>query len=265
MDDNNSPKSQMTRYVIYGVGFTIIMLLLAAFVTQLIAVNTVKGKLAASEKKAAALEGELEEKNEVLDAMKTSYDEAIEETDKLRTQLETLKQQYTDIGMKMLVNSVSDNSVSDNSVSDNSVSDNSISENEVSENEVSENAVSGNEEKESEVSGNAASENGDPEDEAAEEQSSDKKISGNNALGDAGESAGSAVSAGQPEPVNADAGSPQASKMSGHSFTDKNGTSTTFTVDEWNYLMNVWAYTGEPEEMIASHTVAELKTVLAAR
>lgn len=56
---------------------------------------------------------------------------------------------------------------------------------------------------------------------------------------------------------------PQAS--GGHPFTDKNGTSTTFTDAEWEKLVNTWAYVGSraaAEELIGHHTVAELRKVL---
>ena len=36
----------------------------------------------------------------------------------------------------------------------------------------------------------------------------------------------------------------------------------TFTNDEWNCLLSVWAYTGDAEEMISHHSAAELKLVL---
>lgn len=36
----------------------------------------------------------------------------------------------------------------------------------------------------------------------------------------------------------------------------------TFTNDEWNCLLSVWAYTGDAEEMITHHSAAELKLVL---
>ncbi|MBR0148739.1 MAG: hypothetical protein IJM23_06020 [Lachnospiraceae bacterium] len=48
-------------------------------------------------------------------------------------------------------------------------------------------------------------------------------------------------------------------------FTDKNGTTHTFTMDEWNYLISVWAYTGQGEEMVTHHTIGDLMAVLAAR
>lgn len=54
----------------------------------------------------------------------------------------------------------------------------------------------------------------------------------------------------------------QAQAASGHPFTDKNGSTTTFTTAEWNKLVSVWAYTGQAEEMISHHTIAELRTVL---
>ncbi len=50
-----------------------------------------------------------------------------------------------------------------------------------------------------------------------------------------------------------------------HSFTDKNGTTHNFTMDEWNYLISVWAYTGQGEEMVTHHTIGDLMAVLAAR
>lgn len=53
--------------------------------------------------------------------------------------------------------------------------------------------------------------------------------------------------------------------QSGHSYTDAAGNSATFTNDEWNYLISVWAYTGNGEEMISHHSVGELRQVLSAR
>lgn len=47
-----------------------------------------------------------------------------------------------------------------------------------------------------------------------------------------------------------------------HPFTDKNGHSTTFTASEWQRLLSLWAYTGRPEEYIATHTVDELRRML---
>ncbi len=48
----------------------------------------------------------------------------------------------------------------------------------------------------------------------------------------------------------------------GHAFTDKNGQKTTFTEAEWNKLKSIWAYTGNPEEMISHHTIGELRNLL---
>lgn len=51
----------------------------------------------------------------------------------------------------------------------------------------------------------------------------------------------------------------------GHPFTDKNGTSTTFTDAEWEKLVNTWIYVGSrsaAEELISHHTVAELRNIL---
>lgn len=63
-----------------------------------------------------------------------------------------------------------------------------------------------------------------------------------------------------PAPAQA---TPQAA--GGHPFTDKNGTSTTFTDAEWEKLINTWSYVGSraaAEELIGHHTVAELRKVL---
>lgn len=57
---------------------------------------------------------------------------------------------------------------------------------------------------------------------------------------------------------------PQIPSM-GHSFTDKNGATTTFTDAEWEKLVNTWIYVGSrsaAEELISHHTVAELRKVL---
>lgn len=54
-----------------------------------------------------------------------------------------------------------------------------------------------------------------------------------------------------------------ATAVSGHTFTDKNGETTTFTNAEWNKLRAQWEYTGMAEEMISHHTCGELRTVLA--
>ena len=51
----------------------------------------------------------------------------------------------------------------------------------------------------------------------------------------------------------------------GHSFTDKYGQSATFTEEEWNYLLGIWNYTGQAEEMISHHSVSELKSLLSVR
>lgn len=48
----------------------------------------------------------------------------------------------------------------------------------------------------------------------------------------------------------------------GKTFTDKNGNTSIYTQDEWNYLISVWAYTGQAEEMISHHTNAELRAVI---
>ncbi len=54
----------------------------------------------------------------------------------------------------------------------------------------------------------------------------------------------------------------QTTNPSGHAFTDKNGTSTTFTEEEWNKLKAIWAYTGHPEDFVNEHTVNELRDLL---
>ncbi len=45
-------------------------------------------------------------------------------------------------------------------------------------------------------------------------------------------------------------------------FTDKNGDVADFTEEEWNYLLSVWEYTGEAEDMLSAHTVGELRQAL---
>lgn len=52
-------------------------------------------------------------------------------------------------------------------------------------------------------------------------------------------------------------------KSNTHPFTDKNGTSTSFTNEEWTKLKSVWDYTGDGESYIGHHTVAELRQLLA--
>ena len=42
------------------------------------------------------------------------------------------------------------------------------------------------------------------------------------------------------------------------SYTDKNGATTTFTTEEWNYINSYWAYTGQAEYFVHKHTCAEL-------
>ena len=49
------------------------------------------------------------------------------------------------------------------------------------------------------------------------------------------------------------------------SYTDPFGATTTFTMDEWNFLLSKWAYTGQAEELITHHSVGDLKAVLATR
>ena len=48
----------------------------------------------------------------------------------------------------------------------------------------------------------------------------------------------------------------------GHDYTDKNGNKYTFTEEEWNFLLNTWAYTGQPNSVIAQFTIDELKTYI---
>ena len=48
----------------------------------------------------------------------------------------------------------------------------------------------------------------------------------------------------------------------GHPFTDSNGNKTTYTDEEWKRLQNVWAWTGNADEMIKKHTVSELNQLL---
>jgi len=48
-----------------------------------------------------------------------------------------------------------------------------------------------------------------------------------------------------------------AAAAGGHSYGGH-----TFTNDEWNCLLSVWAYTGDAEEMITHHSAGELKAVL---
>lgn len=44
-------------------------------------------------------------------------------------------------------------------------------------------------------------------------------------------------------------------------YTDKNGVSTTFTTEEWNYFLSYWAYTGQAEYFVHKHTCAELRAM----
>ncbi len=57
----------------------------------------------------------------------------------------------------------------------------------------------------------------------------------------------------------------KAAKVIGHKYKDKNGDTTVFTNEEWEYLLNLWAYTGKAQEMLESHTVGELRAALKAR
>ena len=45
-------------------------------------------------------------------------------------------------------------------------------------------------------------------------------------------------------------------------FTDKNGTTGTFTQDEWNRLLGNWAYTGNPEYYIKQVPIGDLNTMI---
>ncbi len=63
----------------------------------------------------------------------------------------------------------------------------------------------------------------------------------------------------QPASLSGQAGSASAG---GREFTDKNGSKTTFTDAEWKKLQSVWAYTGAADDMIARHTVGELRQIL---
>ncbi len=51
-------------------------------------------------------------------------------------------------------------------------------------------------------------------------------------------------------------------EIKGKEFTDKNGEKYTFSEEEWKYLQDSWAYTGQPNSVIAQFTVNELKTYL---
>lgn len=44
-------------------------------------------------------------------------------------------------------------------------------------------------------------------------------------------------------------------------YTDKNGVSTTFTTEEWNYFLSYWDYTGQAEYFVHKHTCAELRAM----
>ena len=54
----------------------------------------------------------------------------------------------------------------------------------------------------------------------------------------------------------------QLAASSGHTFTDKNGYSTTFTDSEWKKLLSVWSNTGHAEDMLQFHTIGELQQIL---
>ncbi len=45
-------------------------------------------------------------------------------------------------------------------------------------------------------------------------------------------------------------------------FTDKSGNTGTFTPDEWNRLLQIWAYTGNPEWWMRTLDVNELRAKL---
>lgn len=44
-------------------------------------------------------------------------------------------------------------------------------------------------------------------------------------------------------------------------YTDKNGVSTTFTTEEWNYFLSYWEYTGQADYFVHKHTCAELRAM----
>lgn len=61
---------------------------------------------------------------------------------------------------------------------------------------------------------------------------------------------------------NAAALKQQKANNNGHYFVDKLGNSTYFTLNEWQKLVNLWAYTGSPEAVISQYTVLELRNLL---
>ena len=75
-----------------------------------------------------------------------------------------------------------------------------------------------------------------------------------------------AAAAQNPQAVQAAAAQAAAQVPSAvRSYTDPFGATTTFTMDEWNFLLSKWAYTGQAEELITHHSVGDLKAVLATR
>ncbi len=58
---------------------------------------------------------------------------------------------------------------------------------------------------------------------------------------------------------------PAQQQTAGRSFTDKNGNTATYTLDEWAYLCRIWEYTGDAEHYVADHTNQELRQLLSQR
>ena len=56
-----------------------------------------------------------------------------------------------------------------------------------------------------------------------------------------------------------------AAANAGRKFTDKNGNTASYTTEEWNYLLSVWAYTGHAETLVVEHTNQELRQLLNSR
>ena len=91
---------------------------------------------------------------------------------------------------------------------------------------------------------------------AEESQTQTKEEAEKKAAEDAAKAAADAEKAAE-EAAAAQAALAAAAAAGGHSYGGH-----TFTNDEWNCLLSVWAYTGDAEEMITHHSAGELKAVL---
>ena len=89
-----------------------------------------------------------------------------------------------------------------------------------------------------------------------ESQTQTKEEAEKKAAADAAKAAEDAAKAAE-EAAAAQAALAAAAAAGGHSYGGH-----TFTNDEWNCLLSVWAYTGDAEEMITHHSAGELKAVL---